>query len=173
MVLYPSHIHISKSLRKRIKRDEFTVSADRCFDEVIKACSAAPRDGQLGTWIDSNMIEAYITLHQQGHAHSVEVWQGDDLVGGLYGVSIGKVFFGESMFSRRTDASKVAMVALAQTLQQWGYALIDCQVANPHLFTMGAQEIERERFQAILRENVDQPANHHWHDLDVIWKQSP
>ncbi|MCR8921833.1 leucyl/phenylalanyl-tRNA--protein transferase [Dasania sp. GY-MA-18] len=153
-VLFPQHIHISKSLNKRLKRQEFTVTCDQQFIAVIQACADTPRKGQPGTWISDDIIAAYTTLHQQGHAHSVEVWHNDRLVGGLYGINIGQVFFGESMFSHSTDASKIAFVALAQNLAAWGYPLIDCQVANPHLTTLGAEEIDRSRFNHHLQNYI-------------------
>lgn len=155
-VIHPKDIHVSRSLAKRLRRGEFQFSLDRCFENVVTAC-AAPREYSHGTWITEDMLEAYLQLHQQGYAHSVEVWQDDKLVGGLYGVSLGKLFFGESMFSRVSDASKAAFVALAKQCEAWNFGLIDCQIANPHLSSMGATTISRQRFVDILNQYADLP----------------
>lgn len=157
MVLFPKQVHISKSLKKRLRKIEFTVSIDLAFPEVIKHCAKVARKGQGGTWIGSDMIQAYTELYRLGIAHSVEVWRDQQLVGGLYGLSIGKVFFGESMFSLATDASKIAFVSLAQQLAEQDFALIDCQVANEHLFTLGCEEISRQEFTQLLQDHVDRP----------------
>lgn len=148
-VLYPDDLKISRSLRKTLKRESFVVTIDRAFDAVIRGC-AAPRGGHAGTWITASMIDAYETLHRHGYAHSVECWTNGELVGGLYGVAIGRVFFGESMFSRVSDASKIAMVNLSRRLSQWDYRLIDCQLHNPHLTSLGAVTIPREDFNSML-----------------------
>jgi leucyl/phenylalanyl-tRNA--protein transferase len=148
-VLYPDAVKISRSLRKTVNRQPFSVTADQAFDRVMRAC-AAPRNGQTGTWITNSMIEAYGTLHRHGYAHSVECWEENKLVGGLYGIAIGRVFFGESMFSLATDASKVALVMLTKRLTEWDYGLIDCQVHNPHLASLGAETIARTDFNAML-----------------------
>ena len=155
-VLFPSNIHISRSLAKRLRRGDFHFSFDRCFEDVVAAC-ASPRQYSQGTWITDDMAEAYAALHDRGVAHSLEVWQGDELVGGLYGVSLGKLFFGESMFSRVTDASKAAFVALAKQCEAWNFALIDCQIANPHLSSMGATDISRREFVDYLNKYADMP----------------
>jgi leucyl/phenylalanyl-tRNA--protein transferase len=144
-VLLPEAIKISRSLRKTLRRGVFQVTFDQVFPRVIEAC-AAPRGHQNDTWITNHMIAAYCELHARGFAHSVECWQDGVLVGGLYGVAIGKVFFGESMFSRVSDASKVALVALCQS----GYELIDCQLPSDHLKRMGATEIPRRDFMRLL-----------------------
>ena len=149
LVLFPGREKISRSLKKRLKRNEYSVTYDRCFEAVIKAC-AQPRAQSPGTWITSDMLSAYYRLHEQGAAHSVEVWYQEQLVGGLYGVAVGQVFFGESMFHRRTDASKVAFMVLARDLRQWGYQLIDCQVRSDHLVSLGAEEISRSDFTRLL-----------------------
>ena len=146
-VLWPDSLRMNRSLRRALRRKEIAVTTDQAFDRVVRAC-AAPRKGQEGTWITPAMAVAYGQLHRAGHAHAVECWHGADLVGGLYGVAIGRVFFGESMFSRVTDASKVAFAHLC-TL---GFDLIDCQVPNPHLARLGAVEMERRRFLALLDE---------------------
>lgn len=151
-VLFPKALKVSRSLRKTLRQGRFQVSLDRNFDRVIRAC-ALPRDGAgvTGTWITPEMIDAYCELHHGGIAHSVEAWLGDELVGGLYGVALGKVFFGESMFSHVSDASKVAFVYLAKQLQAWGYLMIDCQLPSKHLFSLGAQLIRREVFLAEIK----------------------
>ena len=163
-VLFPEKIIISKSLKKRIKRKQFSVSCDQRFADVIKQCSSVPRMGQAGTWITAEMLQAYEQLHDLGIAHSIEVWENETLVGGLYGLSIGRVFFGESMFSARTDASKVALVYLSKQLQQWGFSLIDCQVTSAHLISMGAEEIDRCDFIRALENNIKPGENHFWSD---------
>ena len=155
-VIFPNELHIARSLRKVLRRGDFTLSTDSAFEAVMRAC-AAPRAGTSGTWIGPAMIEAYCELHRLGYAHSVEVWQDDQLVGGLYGLALGRVFFGESMFSRADNASKVAFAQLARQLAQWGFGVIDCQVANAHLSSLGAREIAREAFEQILVDYVDQP----------------
>lgn len=144
-ILYPDRLKISRSLRKRIRTCGYTITIDDAFQEVISAC-AAPRRKQAETWISREMQQAYLQLFRQNHAHSIEVWDGNDLVGGLYGVVIGMVFFGESMFSRRDDASKIALAFLCQMLLSWGYRLIDCQVYSEHLASLGAEEIRRSVF---------------------------
>ena len=150
-VLYPERLKIRRSLKQTLRRGHFCVRFDTAFRDVMLAC-AAPRDQYPGggTWITDEMIEAYRHLHELGFAHSVETWHDERLVGGLYGVALGGVFFGESMFSRATDASKVALVALAERLRTWGFALIDCQVPSAHLSSLGAEEIPRARFLAEL-----------------------
>lgn len=151
-VLLPEKLKVSRSLRKTINKGSFQVTFDTAFEQVIRACATTPRRGQPGTWITGEMQQAYIHLHHMGHAHSVESWSGDELVGGLYGLRLGRVFYGESMFSRRTDASKVAFVHLVRKLQEEGVMLIDCQVTTDHLLSLGAEEIPRRRFVELLRE---------------------
>jgi leucyl/phenylalanyl-tRNA--protein transferase len=155
-VLDPRRLRISRSLRKTLRRGRFRLSMDRDFDAVISAC-AAPRSGSDGTWLVPEMIAAYRRLHRQGHAHSVEVWLDGELVGGLYGVAFGRVFFGESMFTRATDASKVALVHLCERLSTWGFALIDCQVFTAHLVRMGAEQMPRSDFVRLLERWCRQP----------------
>lgn len=157
-VLFPSQVHISGSLRKLLRRRVFTVTLDRDFPSVINAC-AAPRGPGGGSWLVPEMISAYRALHVRGHAHSVEVWQDGALVGGLYGVAVGAVFFGESMFSRVSNASKVALLHLCQRLADWDFGLIDCQVFTEHLLRMGAVELPRERFLALLMTLRDRPVH--------------
>ncbi|MGD8909252.1 MAG: leucyl/phenylalanyl-tRNA--protein transferase [Chromatiales bacterium] len=144
-VLFPDRIKISRSLRKLLRKKPFKLSFDRDFGGVIQAC-AEPREHSPGTWLLPEMIEAYQHQHAMGLAHSVEVWQDKKLVGGLYGVAIGAVFFGESMFSRIPDSSKIALVHLSRTLRAWGFKMIDCQVYTQHLASLGAQEIPRQAF---------------------------
>ena len=157
-VLFPAQVKISRSLAKVLRQARYSVTLDRAFREVMLGC-AAPRNGVAGTWITDAMIEAYTELHIQGHAHSVEVWKADQLIGGLYGVALGKVFFGESMFSRSADASKVALVHLARQLESWGYGLIDCQVYNDHLASLGAELIPRSEFISLLSRWIDPPGS--------------
>jgi len=145
MVLFPSELKISCSLRKTLKRDHYQIRTDCSFSQVMHACGA-PREGQAGTWIHPEMIAAYTALHEMGLAHSVETWMDGVLVGGLYGVSLGQVFFGESMFSLVPDASKIAFVHLVKQLQYWEFGLIDCQVKTSHLASLGAREISRREF---------------------------
>jgi leucyl/phenylalanyl-tRNA---protein transferase len=156
MVLFPDELKISRSLAKVVKSNVFEIRFDSAFLSVMQAC-AEPRPGQGGTWIVSEMIEAYSHLHQQGFAHSVESWQDDQLVGGLYGMALGKVFFGESMFARRTDASKVALVALVDRLKRSGFQLIDCQQETRHLTSLGAHPIPRAEFTQRLKELINSP----------------
>jgi leucyl/phenylalanyl-tRNA--protein transferase len=150
MVLYPQEIKISRSLRKTITKKHLRVSCNKAFEQVIDACALRGEQNPLlmneDTWITQDMQNAYQQLHKFGYAHSIEVWQDEELVGGLYGVCLGKVFFGESMFSRISDASKVALVSLAQSLVAQGFSVIDCQVSSDHLFTLGAREIARDEF---------------------------
>ncbi len=153
-VLIPAELHVSASLRRTLRRRVYTVSVDRCFARVIDNC-AAPRRGASGTWIGSAMRAAYCELHRRGHAHSFEAWRDGELVGGLYGIAIGRIFFGESMFSRADDASKVALAHLATQLRAWKFTLIDCQQDTPHLRRLGARSIARPRFRDILAANVD------------------
>lgn len=153
LVLFPDRVHLSRSLRKLVRKKLYVLTLDRDFPQVIAACSA-PRDGSDGTWITPAMQHAYCELHDLGHAHSVEVWDDGELVGGLYGVAIGRVFFGESMFSARANTSKLALVYLARQLQQWQFELIDCQVRTRHLQSMGAQEISRREFLRSLQRGV-------------------
>ena len=153
MVLFPDDLHVSRSLAKELRRKRFRVTFDLAFDRVIEAC-AQPRKDEPGTWLMPEMIVAYRALHQLGIAHSVEVWQDGELMGGLYGNALGSVFFGESMFSRISNASKVAFVCLVRSLSRSGYRLIDCQVFTPHLQSLGADLIPRERFLSLLNEQV-------------------
>ncbi|GAB6387977.1 leucyl/phenylalanyl-tRNA--protein transferase [Stutzerimonas marianensis] len=160
-VLYPDELHVSRSLRKTLRKGDFTVTLDQAFTDVIRGC-AAPRSYAEGTWITTPMQEAYIQLHALGHAHSVEVWQENRLVGGLYGLAMGRLFFGESMFSRTTDASKVGFVTLVERLQGWGFKLIDCQMPTQHLASFGARPIPRSVFAEALARHLDEPTSAQW-----------
>ena len=154
MVLYPGEFHVSRSLRRTLRRGALRISVNQAFAEVIKAC-AAPRDLVGGSWLLPEMIASYVRLHEAGYAHSIEVWENHRLVGGLYGIALGRVFFGESMFSRRTDASKVAMAQLAELALSQPFDLIDCQVYTEHLSSLGAREISRDDFLLALYRGID------------------
>ncbi len=144
-VIFPERLRVSRSLKKRLRQQRFEITLDHAFDEVIQACATARNDG-LGTWITSQMQHAYIEMHRLGHAHSVEAWCDGKLAGGLYGIAIGQVFFGESMFSRESDASKVAFFHLVTQLKKWQFSLVDCQVGSNHMSSLGAEEIARATF---------------------------
>ncbi len=154
-------VHVSHSLARAMRHSEWHWSMNRAFEQVMRAC-AAPRSRQDGTWITRDMITAYTNLHLLGHAHSLEVWEGEVLVGGIYGVACGRAFSAESMFSRRTNASKVALVALADVLHRRGFPWIDAQVPNPHLLRMGARSMPRREYLAGLARLVDAPAPRDW-----------
>lgn len=160
-VLYPNELHVSRSLRKRLRQGGYRVTFDQAFADVIKGC-AGPRSYTDGTWITTPMQQAYLRLHAMGVAHSVEVWQGEQLVGGLYGLAMGGLFFGESMFSRATDASKVGFVTLVEHLRDWGFALIDCQMPTRHLESFGARSIPRAVFAQALAEHLDRLSTADW-----------
>jgi leucyl/phenylalanyl-tRNA--protein transferase len=151
MILFPQKIRITKSMRQVLSGKRFTLTRNRCFKEVMEACSDIGRKGQEGTWITNNMKEAYLKLHQQGIARSYEVWEGNNLVGGLYGIDLGHVFCGESMFSKANNASKFAFIQLARDLKELNYKFIDCQVYTKHLASLGAEEIPRKEFLKILQ----------------------
>ncbi len=155
-VIFPSAVHLSRRTRRRYHTGGYRVTADTAFSEVVTAC-AAPRKGESGTWITAAMQRAFKRLHQFGHAHAVEVWRDKQLLGGIYGLALGKVFFGESMFSRETDASKIALVALCRQLAAWQFVLLDCQVPNPHLQSLGAVTLPRADFERRLQQLVAQP----------------
>jgi leucyl/phenylalanyl-tRNA--protein transferase len=149
-------VHISRSLRKQLSKSNWRITADTSFTRVMRAC-AAPRSGTVGTWIGDDMIAAYEELHRQGHAHSVEVWDRGSLVGGIYGVAVGRLFCGESMFSARTGGSKVALAGMCQLLHRWGFPFLDAQVTNDHLLSMGAVEIPRRQFVAQAKRLAGMP----------------
>ena len=150
MVLFPDELKVSKSMRSILRKGLFTVTFNKDFRGVISNCSTVSRNGQQGTWISEEMIEAYVKLHELGYAKSVEVWQNNELVGGLYGIDLGDVFCGESMFSKVSNTSKVAFITLVENLKIRKYKLIDCQVHNDHLESLGAREIERADFMEVL-----------------------
>ncbi len=156
-VLPTGAVHVGRSLRRVLARGRYAVLFDTVFDRVIEASRRAPRPGQDGTWITPEMQAAYTTLHRMGYAHSVEAYEDGELAGGLYGVSIGRMFFGESMFSLRPDASKVALVRLAEKVAAWGFPVIDAQVATPHTRALGAVEWPRSRFLAVLKAEIAHP----------------
>lgn len=156
MVLFPHALHVPKSLTRVMRKGGYEIRVDTAFSAVMTACGQ-PRHGQDGSWISADMVAAYTELHQLGYAHSIENWQNGELVGGLYGVAIGRVFYGESMFAKVDDASKIAFVHLVRQLQQWGFEVIDCQMNTAHLARFGAREIARADFMRILQHNVDVP----------------
>ncbi len=162
MVLVPGKAHISRSLRKLLKKELYKVTFDRAFNQVICECAKTRQDAE-GTWITQQMQEAYKKLHIEGSAHSIEIWNNDTLAGGLYGVSIGRVFYAESMFSLAPNTSKIAMVALSEQLKAWRYELIDCQVYSSHVESMGAKLISRNNFTRILDDYcLKPPIGAHW-----------
>lgn len=165
-VLYPDQLHISRSLAKTLRQQPFEVTFDQAFAEVVQGCSE-PRDYTDKTWITQPMQRAYQMLHQQGIAHSVEVWQQETLVGGLYGLAMGRLFFGESMFSRTTNASKVGFVTLVHQLIDWGFVLIDCQMPTQYLASFGACSIPRTQFAQMLNEHIEDPKRSHWGGLAI------
>lgn len=160
-VLLPDELHVSRSLAKVLRQGRYQVSFDQAFAEVIRAC-AAPRSYAAETWITSPMQDAYLELHRSGIAHSVEVWRDGELVGGLYGLAMGQLFFGESMFSRADNASKVGFVTLVERLKAWGFVLIDCQMPTEHLLSLGARTISRDEFARYLSRHLDQPNRAEW-----------
>jgi leucyl/phenylalanyl-tRNA--protein transferase len=156
-VLLVDRLHVGRTLRRVLAKAKYEVRFDGDFEQVIRACKAMPRAGQDGTWITDDMEHAYLRLHRLGYAHSVEAWDGRDLAGGLYGVSLGRIFFGESMFSRRPNASKVALLGLADKIRPWGFQVIDAQVATPNTLAMGGQEWDRAMFLDVLRRDLAYP----------------
>lgn len=172
-VLFIDNLKIRRSLRKTLKQlaqnRAYEVTLDKAFSAVMQHCSQIERTGQDGTWISEPMIKAYTQLHQAGHAHSVEVWHQGELVGGLYGTAIGKMFYGESMFSREADASKIALVAIAMQLKAWGFKLIDTQVETAHLKSMGATLISRKLFEGLLQAQIQEPFKPCKWQFDIDW----
>ncbi len=155
-VIRPQAVHVSRRTRRRYNTGRFRVTADTEFEAVIDGC-AAPRAADAGTWITADLRQAFVRLHALGHAHSVEVWQDGELAGGLYGLALGRAFFGESMFSRATDASKIALTALCRQLEAWSFAVMDCQVTNPHLLSLGAEEWPRSEFESTIAAAIAEP----------------
>lgn len=160
MIVYPEKFKVSKSLHQKVKRGEFEVRFDTNFNAVIRSCSHVKREGQAGTWITDEMIMVYNRLHEMGFAHSVETYLDDELVGGLYGLSLGKVFCGESMFHKVSDASKVAFYYLVDKLKELNYSFIDAQVPTQHLKSLGGEEVPRSKFLEILAKSIS---------LEVLW----
>ncbi len=160
-VLFPQEFHLSRSLAKLLRQQRLRVTFDQDFAGVIQGC-AEPRDYADGTWINHAMQDAYLELHRLGHAHSVEVWDGEQLVGGLYGLAMGRLFFGESMFSRVDNASKAGFATLVGKLHEWGFVMIDCQMPTNHLHSFGARPIPRSEFADYLRQFLDQPSTADW-----------
>ncbi len=170
LVLFPEKLKISKSLKQTIRNKKFTVTFDAHFEEVIEACSKVERPGQEGTWIGGEMKRAYIRLHKEGYAHSVEVFKDGQLSGGLYGISLGRAFFGESMFHIERDASKVALFHLTERLIKWDFMLIDAQQDTPHLRRMGAETIPRQQFLEILKQSLQYPTvKGNWSETEIIF----
>ncbi len=157
MVLFPEEFRVPRSLEKRLRRRDFEIRIDTAFDIVMRAC-AAPRHDSAGTWITEDIISAYCALHRRGHAHSVETWIDGELAGGLYGIALGRMFYGESMFTRVADASKIALVSLVRRLENRQFGMIDCQMNTAHLARFGAREIPRDEFSRRLAELVNYPA---------------
>lgn len=167
MVLPPDRLHVGRSLRKTLRRGRFEVRYDTAFERVVRACARAPRGDGYGTWLTEPLIDGFIGLYRLGFAHSVEAWRGGRLVGGLYGVALGAIFCGESMFHHEPDASKVAFVALTERLRAWRYLLIDCQVYSDHLAALGAREWPRTRYLEVLRSALRRPVRRgSWNDAD-------
>ena len=166
MVLFPAELNVSRSLAKTLRNSCFEVRADTAFRDVIQNCRM-PRRDQDGTWITAPIVEAYCELHRTGIAHSVETWRDGELVGGLYGIALGRAFFGESMFRRATDASKVALVTLVRQLERWGFGMVDCQMNTAHLASFGAREIPRAEFTRRLRELI------HYPPVPAPWRFAP
>jgi leucyl/phenylalanyl-tRNA--protein transferase len=163
MVLLPEELRINRTLAKSLRRERFEVRSDSAFRQVIEACASTPRPGQRGTWITSEMIEAYCALHEMGFAHSVEAFSGDVLVGGVYGVSLGAAFFGESMFARQSEASKVAFVHLVRGIARMGFHFLDCQVHTEHTERLGARDWSRADFLSALERALGEPTRvGHW-----------
>ncbi|MEE2829790.1 MAG: leucyl/phenylalanyl-tRNA--protein transferase [Myxococcota bacterium] len=165
-VMEPERLHVSRSLKQRMRQRPFKLTLDQAFPSVIGACADIPRPWQDGTWITKDMQDAYIHLHSLGFAHSVEAWEGEELVGGLYGVSLGSVFFGESMFALRDDASKVAFVALVHQLRAWDFELIDSQVHTEHIERFGAEEIARSDYLTRLASYLQKETRQHRWSFD-------
>jgi leucyl/phenylalanyl-tRNA--protein transferase len=169
MVLFPNEFKVSRSLRKTLRNGNHEIRIDSAFEQVMRAC-AAPREGANGTWIHEEMIAAYCDLHRMGYAHSVETWMNGELAGGLYGMALGRMFYGESMFSRRTDASKIALAHLAAQLEKWNFGMIDCQMYTPHLTSLGAREIPRKDFITRLQDLVNYTPVTDWQFDDDLFK---
>ena len=167
LVLFPNELKLSRSLRQTINKETFRVTLDTAFGQVIRACAEVHNNEKGGTWITEEMIESYTALHRSGYVHSIECWLGDELAGGLYGVSLGSAFFGESMFAKESNSSKVAFAALIRQLTKWNFDLIDCQVTTPHLISLGAREIPRSAFMYLLKNALTKPTIRGKWELEV------
>ena len=167
-VLAPNALHIGRTLKKLINKRPYKITVDRAFSRVISLCETIPRNGETGTWITEEVRAAYMSLHNHGIAHSIEAWSDTELVGGLYGVSLGRVFFGESMFSRASGASKIAFVTLVRQLQLWNFTLIDCQIYTDYLASFGAEQISRTDFESVLKESIPETI-----DFDKLTQLDP
>lgn len=167
MVLTPGELHVARSLRRTLRRQRFELRADTAFRQVMESCASVDRPGQSGTWITPEMIDAYHRLHDMGFAHSIETWRDGELVGGVYGVSLGAAFFGESMFTRVTDASKVAFVTLVRQIRRWGFRMLDGQVYTDHVARFGARLWAREDFLRELERALEHPTRHGPWELDA------
>ena len=159
-VLFPEEFHCPRRLQRTVRRQRFTVRSDTSFAQVIETCATIPRQHEKGTWITAEMQTAYIQLHQEGFAHSIETWQDNQLVGGLYGVSLGRCFFGESMFSQASDASKTALAVMVQKLLEWNFLFIDCQFQTEYLSHFGTREISRHKYLKLLEHAMRHPTKH-------------
>ena len=168
LVLFPKELKLSRSLRQIIKKKTFRVTLDTAFKQVIRTCAEVHNNEAGGTWITEEMIGSYTALHRSGYAHSVECWLGDELAGGLYGISLGSAFFGESMFAKKSNASKVAFTALVGQLMKWNFDLIDCQVTTPHLMSLGARDIRRSGFLELLKNALIKPTTRGKWKLEVV-----
>lgn len=173
MVVNPNDVHFGRSLKKLARKAPFKITCDTCFSNVIDACSDIDRPDQEGTWITDEMRDAYINMHQAGYAHSIEAWREGELVGGLYGIAIGGAFFGESMFSKVSGASKIAFATLVEQLKEWGFSLIDCQIHTAYLESFGAHEIERNIFEEKLRNALSFEKPKASVSLWADWTQAP
>ncbi len=169
MVVFPAEFSPRRSLVKVLRNRTYEVRCDTAFEKVMRACAATPREGQDGTWITDEIVRGYCRLHEAGHAHSIETWIAGELVGGLYGVNLGTAFYGESMFSHVTDASKIAFAHLADFLREAGCGIIDCQMKTSHLASLGAREIPRVRFASLLAEHVPRPPISGWSFISRRW----
>ena len=169
MVMFPDEFAPRRSLAKVLRNREYEVRCDTAFEQVMRACAATPREGQDGTWITEEILAGYCGLHRQGHAHSIETWIDGRLVGGLYGVALGRAFYGESMFAHATDASKIAFSHLVHFLQTRACGIIDCQMRTDHLASLGAREISRQEFATHLADLTKQPAMQGWADMQRYW----
>ena len=172
-VLFPQKLHVSKTMRKLLKKDRYKRTLDTAFPQVMESCAKTKRPGQDGTWITRSMLEAYCALHELGYAHSVELWDGKELVGGLYGVSLGSAFFGESMFSKADDASKLTFIPFVWRLVDEGFSIIDCQMETPHLAGMGGEALTRSEYLALLTRALAAPTKRgNWGKLFADYPES-